>query len=78
MDPDRWLSLSDPQREAILDSPALEPPPGVESNFKNPSNRNDLVIGMTTFCVFLATTFVLIRAYSRLYVLKRIQVEDGK
>ncbi|KAH6645399.1 hypothetical protein BKA67DRAFT_111382 [Truncatella angustata] len=76
MDPDRWNSLTPAQQDAFLNGPALAPPAGVKSNFVDPPNHNATVIGVTTMCVALAAVMVLLRAYSKLCVSKKVNIED--
>lgn len=55
--------------------PALTPPPGIAPNFVNPPNENDLVRGVTIFCMVIVTILVLLRCYTR-YEMKRFLAED--
>ena len=78
MDPETWNSFTAAEKEAFFDGPALEPPPGLESNFDNPTNHNSLVLGVTIACLVLATSSGIIRIYSGVFVKKAVHVEDGK
>ncbi|KAI0974904.1 hypothetical protein F4678DRAFT_421202 [Xylaria arbuscula] len=71
-----FSSLSPAQQQAILDGPALPPPPGVVPNFTNPSNLETLTYAVLGLCVFLATLFILLRAYGRWYLVRTISVGD--
>lgn len=73
---DQLHTLPIAEQEAILDGPALRPPPGVVSHLDDPPNNNGLAIGVTTACLALGTCFALVRAYSRLFCVKRLFVED--
>lgn len=77
MDFSSWGSLTQEQKDVILDGPALAPPTGVVSNFDNPPNRDGLTLGVIITSVILATTFVLIRIYSKVFVTKKISIPDG-
>ncbi|PGH16758.1 hypothetical protein AJ80_05073 [Polytolypa hystricis UAMH7299] len=61
---------------SFLDLPALEPPEGVIPNFENPPNQNALALGVLTACCVVSTLCVLIRAYGRIYLLKKFQIEE--
>lgn len=57
---------------------ALPPPPGVTPNFENPPNANwkaeiVLVVNLVIICVL-----AIIRAWSRIFIVKRIRIEDGR
>lgn len=60
-----------------LDGPALAPPPGVVSNFDNPSNQNGLAMGVLIACASIATVCLLLRIYGRFYLLRKVSAEDG-
>jgi len=55
----------------------LPPPPGVTPNFAHPRDewRTANIVGLSVCCGFM-TFFVLIRAYVRLFVVRRILVAD--
>lgn len=78
MDPDTWNALTPAQQNAVLQGPALAPPTGVQSQFANPPNHNAMVIAVTSICLILATTFVLLRVYSKAFIDRRVNIEDGK
>ncbi|KAL1953357.1 hypothetical protein VTO42DRAFT_2978 [Malbranchea cinnamomea] len=60
----------------LLDSPAMEPPEGVTPNFDNPPNRNTLAIVIITVTLGITTVCFLLRAYYRLYLLRKVQIQD--
>jgi hypothetical protein len=60
-----------------LDGPALAPPDGVFSNFDNPDNQNELARGVLAACAAVATVCLLLRAYGRFYLLRKVSPEDG-
>lgn len=64
------------QQQEILNSPGMTPPDGVEPNFDHPANRNDLAIAISVICITLVTFSALIRGYSKLFLAKRVRVED--
>ncbi|KAI0005179.1 hypothetical protein F4779DRAFT_55561 [Xylariaceae sp. FL0662B] len=63
------------QRE-FLDGPALHPPTGIKPNFDNPPNLNALVRGVISVCLALATIAITLRVYSRVFVIRKIHLED--
>ncbi|KAI0537289.1 hypothetical protein GGR58DRAFT_472479 [Xylaria digitata] len=77
LDQVQWDSLSPEQRNMVLSQPALKPPDGVEPNFDNPPNHNGLVLDVIIVFVVLATTFALIRMYSKLIVSRKANLEDA-
>ncbi|KAI8633017.1 hypothetical protein F5Y19DRAFT_471275 [Xylariaceae sp. FL1651] len=62
--------------QGILDGPSALPPEGVIANFDNPTNGNAGAIALAVICFSLASTAGSIRAYSRIFVVKKVQVED--
>jgi hypothetical protein len=73
------LELMTPeQREAFLNGPAQRPPDGVTPNLVNPSNRNDIAIGVTIACIIITSVCVTLRGYSQIHVKKSVKFEDGK
>ncbi|KAF7585979.1 hypothetical protein BBP40_009751 [Aspergillus hancockii] len=65
------------EQQVIQDGPALQPPSGVGINFNNPPNRNVIPNSVIPICLTLATLAILIRAYARFFLLRRIDVDDG-
>ena len=59
-------------------TPLLLPPPGVESNFKNPTSEgpNTIVVGSVFLAVALC--FFLLRIYAKLRVVKKLAFDDSK
>ncbi|KAF2966879.1 hypothetical protein GQX73_g6719 [Xylaria multiplex] len=56
--------------------PGLEPPSGVESNFDNPPNDNRQANAGIAICLILVITSVSLRAYSKLFCVKKVNLED--
>ncbi|KAI5859432.1 hypothetical protein GGS23DRAFT_585383 [Durotheca rogersii] len=69
-------TLPPDQQQDILDKPALGAPPGVESNLANPSNRNIIPEAVIPICLVLTTLAILLRCYARVFVVKKINVDD--
>lgn len=67
-----------PAAPCPLDSPALEPPDGVQPDFDHPPNRNAAVHVMVALCLALTTFFLLLRTYTRTICTRQFQVLDGK
>ena len=61
-------------KDAILDGPALAPPPGVKPNFVNPSNLAHPELAVLQLAI--ATFVVVMRIYTKLGVLRKMQAED--
>lgn len=59
-----------------LNGPALNPPVGEKPNFDHPANKNHLAQVVLITGLVLSTSVVLIRVYSRLFFLKRVEIED--
>lgn len=60
-----------------LDGPALAPPDGVTPDFSRPENKNGLAIFVLTLCAAVATICLLLRAYARVYLLRKVGLEEG-
>ena len=58
--------------------PALKPPPGVKSNFVNPSSYDGAGIATTAICVTLVTLAVGARLVTKGWVMKKLATEDCK
>lgn len=56
--------------------PAAEPPPGIDANFVDPENRGPAYIAVSAVCMALALSFVLVRLWTRLFVLKNPWWDD--
>ncbi len=68
-------TLSPEQLQALLNGPAGVSHTGVY-NLANPDNQNSLVVGLAIGSLALTTILVLLRAYSRLVIVKRAKLED--
>ncbi|KAI0811840.1 hypothetical protein GGR55DRAFT_642056 [Xylaria sp. FL0064] len=76
MSHDLFHSLPLKVQEAILNGPAHIPPPGVVPNLEHPPNRNRLVLIVIIICLTVATIASLLRAYSRIRILRNVSRED--
>ncbi|KAF2967361.1 hypothetical protein GQX73_g6197 [Xylaria multiplex] len=59
-----------------FDTPALEPPPGIQPNFDNPPNGNVQAHFGLAICIFLVFTGASLRAYSKIFCMKQAHLED--
>ena len=64
------------QREQILNSPALEPPEGVQRNMIDPPSLQSY--GLAVFQLLLATLVVVMRLYTKVSIVKKVLSEDCK
>jgi hypothetical protein len=62
----------------LLAAPALPAPEGVTANFDNPPNKNGLAWFVTTFCMLVATSCLFLRMFVRLWLEKKLRVEECK
>ena len=69
---------SSQELEALLNGPAGPPPPGVTPNFDDPANLNNLVILTLTMCLVFSSSTVLMRTYTKLFILRSWNYEDCK
>jgi hypothetical protein len=60
--------------DAILDGPALAPPPGVRPNFENPDNLSHPELAWLQ--LIIATVVVVMRVYTKLGVVRNMLAED--
>ena len=61
-----------------MDGPSLTPPVGVEPNFDNPRNKNNMASWVDFVSLALAVLFVALRFYSRLVKERKIDDVDSK
>ena len=57
-------------------TPAAKPPPGVTPNFIDPPSEKDVIVAYTTIFTIVATLGVAARMYVRLFIIRKIQIED--
>ncbi|KFA66836.1 hypothetical protein S40285_07372 [Stachybotrys chlorohalonatus IBT 40285] len=65
------------QQQQILQGPAMQPPDDDPPQFDNPPNQNAFGIAIVTLCLVITAFCFLVRAYSRIFILRRIRLEDG-
>lgn len=59
-------------------TPAFPPPPGRVANFENPESIAHQVTEISIPCSCVATFFVLLRLYGRLFIVRSPGLDDGK
>lgn len=74
---DQLYSLPLEAQIEILNGPALPPPPGIISNLEHPANRNSMTQAMLTFCLVITTLAMILRAYTKLLIFRKVLIEDG-
>lgn len=60
----------------LLEGPAMSPPAGVVPNFNDPANLDVYVALTITLCVAFATVAVLLRMYTKVFILRVLAWED--
>jgi hypothetical protein len=68
--------LSPEELAAVLEMPVMAPPDGEVSNFIDPPNQNAMSVAIMVVCISVVVLCLLIRAYARLALLKRVQVQE--
>ncbi|KAI1638592.1 hypothetical protein F4809DRAFT_649213 [Biscogniauxia mediterranea] len=62
--------------EDILNSPFLQPPLNQVSNLNDPPRSNGIAIVAITLCIAISTICYLLRAYTRIFCVKKARCED--
>ncbi|KAF2965399.1 hypothetical protein GQX73_g8171 [Xylaria multiplex] len=65
------------EQQAILEGAALPPPPGKLSAFDNPPNNNALALAVAILGLSVSSILLLFRAYTRIFVLRTVRIEDA-
>ncbi|KAI1483881.1 hypothetical protein F4774DRAFT_423425 [Daldinia eschscholtzii] len=68
--------LSPEEQEAILDGPALSPPPGVTPNLESPPNQNAAGLVAIALTMAAGTIAISLRGYSRVFITRKLFLED--
>ena len=71
-------SLNSEKLQELLNGPAGTPPIGVMPNFDNPPSLEFYLIFTITVCVTLATVVVLLRMYTKIFIIRSLANEDCK
>lgn len=59
-------------------TPAMEPPDGQVSNFDDPPNENDMAIAILSILIFISTTVVALRLWTRFAIIREQFFGDCK
>ena len=62
--------------QKLLNGPAGEPPAGVIPNLVDPPNLEATIIPILAVCLTISTLAVLVRLYSKLFLLRSVAYED--
>ncbi|MCJ1243743.1 hypothetical protein MMC30_000940 [Trapelia coarctata] len=68
--------LTPEQLGAFSNVPALSPPPGVQSNFVNPENQNQIFYIVTSILFGIMVVFFLNRLYAKLVKIRKYSWDD--
>lgn len=60
----------------LLEGPAMNPPAGVVPNFDDPANLDIYVTLAITLCVASSTLTVVLRMYTKVFILRVLAWED--
>lgn len=71
-----FTKLTPAELDAVLEMPAMAPPDGEVSNFIDPPNQNAMSVAIMIVCICFVVLCLLIRAYARLILLKRVQAQE--
>lgn len=75
---ENFHKLSPEEQRAFLLRPAMKVPPGVTQNLIDPPNRNHFALTVTIICLVICSLCFFIRVYARVFVVRRVKVEDGE
>ncbi|KAI0890639.1 uncharacterized protein GGS22DRAFT_16406 [Annulohypoxylon maeteangense] len=70
-------SLPYQQQEDILNGVAVPPPANIVPNLNNPPNSNTLARAVIIGCLCIVTIAILLRAYVKIFVLRKLYLEDA-
>lgn len=59
-------------------TPLLPPPPDVSSNFINPTSRGDVYIGVGATFLALMFSFIVLRMWTKVVIMKSTGWDDRK
>jgi hypothetical protein len=77
MYPATIMSPNEPDVD-IYTTRAMEPPLGVTSNLKDPYSLNNYLVATSAICLVLSFSAVTARTFTKVHVLKNVQIEDCK
>lgn len=67
---------SDAEVDLWLNGPAMEPPPGIEPNFVNPSDLKTENLIVVTLCLVASTLVVGMRMWTKTRLVRKVVLED--
>ena len=70
------ISMASEMVQIYLNSPASIPPEGTVANLDNPTKHNAGSLALLVLCLLLTMVVGVGRAYSRIFVVKNLRVED--
>ena len=62
----------------IYDTPAALPPPGVVPNLKHPQTLHAIFLVTGILCLLITMIAVVIRVFTKMYIMQRVRAEDCK
>ncbi len=72
------LALSPEIIEAFGNEAALQPPPGVQSNFNNPPSNRLMFLTVAPTMMGIMTVFLATRFYVKIWIKRHFSWDDGK
>lgn len=69
-------SMTPEQWDAIKNSPAMQPPAGVQPNSADPVNQNQPFLIVSSLLLGIMAVFIMNRAYSKLWITRRYSWDD--
>ncbi|KAI1333603.1 hypothetical protein F5Y15DRAFT_340926 [Xylariaceae sp. FL0016] len=73
---DQLHTLPEAVQQAVLNGPALTPPPGVTPVFGDPPSRNAFGLAVATICLSLSTMALGMAGYAKIRFVKNVHLED--
>lgn len=64
------------QIQALLEGPAMAPPPGIESNFVNPPDLKNVDYTVMLIAIIFPTIATALRLYTKAFVIRTLGCED--
>jgi hypothetical protein len=71
-------ALTPSQIQDLLNGPAATAPPGLTNNLVDPPTLNGAFIGTVVVCLLISTVLVIMRTYTRFFVIRKRDSSDGK
>ena len=72
------MSVALPPLALWSETPALEPPPGVESNFTDPEDRGSIILIVGSTLLALMILLYSVRMYTKFFVIGKLSWDDCK